>query len=204
MKRFIQCAMVVAILSIVSAAQAPAPAAQAPAPSSEGNKNLVYGGFVYAPTDWGGAWTDFKGFDVNYSRDIVKHFAVVADFDWIRNNQSQAGDLDLGNPHDATAWSLGFGPRYNLLKRDHRVQPYVVALFGGAHLGALFPYPTHASPLAHTTWSGFTWSAGGGVDFRLTRHFGVRGEWLHVSEPWGDLSTHSDWDRISFGGSWRF
>lgn len=203
MKRFLQCVMVAALFSMICAAQAPAPTASAPS-VSEGYQNTIYGGYQYTPTDWGGAWSNFNGIAIDYARDMTSHFAAVADFDWIRNNQSEAGDLDLGNAHDASAFGIRFGPRYNLLRKEHRIQPYVVGLFGVAHMTALFPYPTHASPLVHHTWSGFSYAAGGGVDLRFTRHFGVRGEWLHVGEPWGDESDNSQWDRVTFGGTWRF
>lgn len=205
MKRVFQSLMIVAFLSMMCAAQAPAPTATAPT-VSEGYQNTIYGGFQYTPTDWGGAWDTFNGFNIDYARDMGRHFAAVVDFDWIRNNQSEPGDLDLGNPHDANAYGIRFGPRYNLLRKPHRIQPFVEGLFGVAHMTALFPYPTHASPLVHHTWTGFSVAAGGGLDVRMTKHFGIRGEWLYLREPWSDpvAGDTSAWNRVTFGGTWRF
>lgn len=204
MKRVIQSILMVAVLSAIAAAQAPAPTAKMPE-TSEGNRNMVYGGFVYEPTDWGPAWDKWYGLNFNYTRDVYKHFALVGDFDWIRNNGSNKGDIDHGVAHNADAYGFRAGPRYNVLSKKHRIQPYAEGLFGGAHMSALVPYPGRTSPLVQKTWFGFSWAVGGGVDFRLTNHLGIRGEWLHVRQPWGTEQTDaSDWDRISFGASWRW
>ena len=205
MRRVTISVLTVFILSIVVAAQEPAPTAKVPTAGDGGNKNQIYAGFVYEPTDWGAAWATYKGFNLDYTRDMGKHFAAVADFDWIRNNESQAGDLDRGNPHNSKAYGYRFGPRYNLLSKRHRFQPYFVGLIGGAHFTALLPYPGRQSPLVQKDWVGFSWSIGGGADVRMTKHFGLRGEWQHQHEPWGDQQTDSSsWDRITFGGTWRW
>ncbi len=205
MRRVVEFVLMIAILSAAAAGQAPAPTATAPSSggTSEMN-NQVYGGFLWEPTDWGAAWANFKGFDLNYTRDFGKRFGAVADFDRIRNNESQAGDLDRGNPHNATAYGYRFGPRYNILK-SRRIQPYLVALFGGAHLSALLPYPGRQSPLVQKDFTGFSYAVGGGVDFRITHHIGARAQWDHTRVPWGtELTDASDWDRVTFGATWRW
>jgi opacity protein-like surface antigen len=204
MRRISFCILMLVVLSAGAVAQEPVPAGKVPG-ESESRENQVYAGFVYEPTDWGAAWSTYKGFDINYTREVHKHFALVADFDWIRNNDSQPGDLDRGMPHNSRAFGYRVGPRYNVLSKHHRFQPYVVGLFGGANFTALMPYPGRQSPLVQKDWFGFTWAFGGGVDMRMTKHFGVRGEWTYQQEPWGDQATDSSsWNRVTFGGTWRW
>lgn len=202
MRRVTQSVLVLVMLSVWAAAQAPAPTAKLPSPS-EPDKNEVFGGFVYEPTDWGPAWQTYYGFDVNYTRSLSKRFGAVADFDYYRNNDSLAGDLDHGQAHNSSAYGYRFGPRVNFVK-NRRFQPYGVFLLGGAHFTTLFPYPTHTSPLVQHDWSGFSWGGGVGLDARLTKHVGARAEWFHERLPWGDASSTSDWERFSFGATFRF
>lgn len=205
MRRVIQSILILALLSAIAVAQAPGPAAKVPGSGESSEPNQVYGGFVYEPTDWGPAWDKYFGFDFNYTRDVYKKFAVIGDFEYIRNNGSNPLDLDHGTSHNSSAYMYTAGPRYNLLKKSHRLQPYMAALLGGSHFTTIVPYPGRTSPLVQKDWVGFTYAAGGGVDFRVTNHFGVRGEWLHQGVPWGTETTdHSDWDRITFGGTFRW
>ena len=206
MRRILLCVVILAALSMVGFAQAPTPTGKVPT-EGESNPNEVYGGFLWEPTDWGAAWQNYYGFDANYTRFLTRHWGAVADFDFTRSNASEAGDLDLGRPHNSHEFAYRFGPRYTILSRKHRFQPYAVGLIGGANFTALFPYPTHESPLQQKNWFGFTWAVGGGVDVRVTHHLGLRGEWDHTRVPWGSQylkSDTSDWDRITFGGFWRW
>jgi opacity protein-like surface antigen len=205
MKRFYLSFVLAVVLSAAAVAQQPAPTAKLPTSSEGQSGNEVFGGFLYEPTDWGPAWQKFYGLNANYTRFFTRHWGAVADFDWTRNNASLVGDLDRGQPHNANTEAFRFGARYDFRNREHRVQPYAVFLAGGAHMSALVPYPGRQSPLVQKTWTGFTWAAGGGVDFRLSHHLGVRGQWDHTQLPWGTEKTdRTDWDRISAGAFWRW
>jgi opacity protein-like surface antigen len=205
MKRLYLSFVMAAVLCAIAAAQQPAPTAKLPAASDEFAKNEVFAGFVFQPTDWGPAWQRFYGLNVNYTRFLGEHWGAVADADWTRNNAALVGDLDRGEPHNANTEALRFGVRYNIFRRDHRVQPFGVVTAGGAHMSALLPYPTHQSDLVQKTWFGFTWAGGGGVDVRLTQHLGIRGQWDHTRVPWGTQGVdQSDWDRIIGGAFWRW
>jgi opacity protein-like surface antigen len=205
MKQVTQSLLLLVLLSVIGAAQAPVPAAKFPH-TGEGNNNQIYGGFLFMPTDWGPAWQKYYGFDINYTRTIHRRFGAVLDYDFTRNNASLVGDLDRGQPHNSRQWAFRAGPRVNLLSGGHhRFEPYLVGLFGAAHFTALVPYPGRQSPLVQKDWFGFTWAVGGGMDVRVTKHFGVRGQWDTARVPWGTETTDaSQWDRITGGATFRW
>ena len=204
MKQVMQSLFVLALLSVIGAAQAPLPPGRLPN-VGEANNNQVYGGFLYQPTDWGQAWQKYYGFEFNYTRTIHRRFGAVLDFDFTRNNASALRDLDRGQAHNSRQWAFRGGPRFNVLTGNRRFQPYLVALFGGARLTALVPFPGAGDPLVQKNWLGFTWAAGGGLDVRLSKHFGVRGQWDTTHVPWGtDATDSSQWDRITGGATFRW
>lgn len=205
MKRVFFNVLMIAVLSHVVAAQAPSPTAKLPESGQSGG-NQVYGGFLVEPTDWGSEWSKYYGFDANFTHTFKPRWAAVVDFDYTRNNGSNPVDMDRGTAYNSHEFAYRVGPRYNILLH-HRFQPYVVALFGGASFTSKVPYPTHtaASPIVQKDWFGFTYAFGGGADYRLTKHLGVRGQWDWARVPWGTESTDSSqWDRITFGATWRW
>jgi len=204
MKRALQSVLLLCVLSVFGAAQAPTPTAKMPHAPGEDQNNQVYGGFLYQPTDWGPAWDKYYGVEVNYTRTFHRRWGGVFDFDWTKNDGSNIADLDRGISHNSTEWAFRGGPRYNLLV-NRRFQPYLVGLFGGAHFTSRVPYPGHNGPIVQKDWFGFTYGGGGGVDFKVTHHFGIRGQWDFTYVPWGTEKTDSShWDRISFGGTYRW
>ena len=205
MKRVFVFTLMFVGLSLMAVAQEPAPTAKLPA-APEPGKNQVYGGFIIEPTDWGASWSKYYGFDVNYTHSFTKRVGAVVDLDYLRNNGSTLNDLDRGTPHNSHEFAYRGGPRYNLLTH-HRFEPYIEALAGGANFTTKVPYPGHsaASPILQKNWFGFTYALGGGADYHLTEHWGVRGEWLWTHVPWGtELTDASEWDRITFGATWRW
>lgn len=207
MNRLITAALLLLCLIGACAAQEPTPTAKLPGGIEEGGKNQIFGGFLYMPTDWGPAWDKYYGFDVNYTRDIAHHFAAVADFDYFHNNGSNPGDIDHGIAHNSDGYGFRVGPRYNLFPQSthHRFQPFLVGLIGYEHFTTLVPYPTRQSPVVQKYWQGFSWAVGGGMDLRLSKHTGVRGQWDTTRVPWGTETTDaSQWDRISGGITLRW
>jgi opacity protein-like surface antigen len=205
MKRFVLNSLMLAVLSLGAAAQEPSPTAKLPTAAQSGG-NQVYGGFLIEPTDWGSNWSKYYGFNVNYTHTFKPRWGAVVDLDYARDNGSSPTDMDRGTSYNSHEFAYRVGPRYNLLVH-RRFQPYVVALFGGANFTSKVPYPTHAvtSPIVQKDWFGFTYTFGGGVDYRLTTHLGVRGQWDWAHVPWGTETTDSsEWDRISFGATWRW
>lgn len=98
------------------------------------------------------------------------------------------GNLDL--------YTVTFGPQF---KWSHsRFQPYVHALVGFAHGSVsrggilnFLPIPTDLSSFNNTA---FAADLGGGADFMLTKHVGLRGEaaYVYTHFPFGDLSPTED------------
>jgi opacity protein-like surface antigen len=169
-------------------AQEPTPGGRVPTSTAGTNPNEVFLGFMWEPTDWGTAHLD--GFDANYTRFVGKRFAAVADFDYGK----------APNTINAESYAYRFGPRYNFLARTARVQPYVHLLVGDGHLTATVRYN---GVLTDKTWNGFTWAAGGGVDVKISKHWGARfqGDWTKV--PYGDHDS-SQWQRLAFGATWKW
>ncbi|HEY3928664.1 MAG TPA: outer membrane beta-barrel protein [Candidatus Koribacter sp.] len=203
MKRLLIPALMV-LASVVAFAQAPTPTAKLPE-SGEWGKNLIYVGFAYEPTDFVPEWGSYKGIAVDYSRYIGKHISGVADFDWAKNNVTNPNGIDPGQAHNSSDYNLRFGPRVDVFKPTKRIRPYGTVLLGAGHFTSVIPVDYPPTSFRQSNWFGFTWAIGGGVDVRVTHHFGVRGEWLHTREPWGTgITDQADWDRISAGGFWRF
>lgn len=205
MKRILLFALLLVTFSALTAAQAPGPAAKISGAPGEWGKNQLYVGFAWEPTDFVSDWGSYKGIAVDYTRHLAKHISAVADFDWARNNVTDRDGLDPNLAHNSSDYNFRVGPRFDVLSRAHRLQPYGVFLFGGGHFTSVVPANYPPTMWHQANWFGFTWAAGGGVDVRITPRFGVRGEWLHTREPWGTgLKDQADWDRITFGGAWRF
>jgi outer membrane protein OmpA-like peptidoglycan-associated protein len=79
-----------------------------------------------------------------------------------------ANDISLLG-QDITLMTFAAGPKIQL--NGHRYVPFGEVLVGGAHgSDSFFPTGTSSSPTA----SSFALQAGGGVDYLLTHHFGVR------------------------------
>jgi opacity protein-like surface antigen len=103
------------------------------------------------------------------------------------------GNIGLGNLNLYTAT---FGPQF---KWSHsRFQPYVHALVGFAHgsvsaggILSFLPIPTSLS-----SFNDFAFAAdlGGGADFMVTKHVGLRGEvaYVYTRFPFSDISPTED------------
>ena len=111
----------------------------------------------------------------------------------IQTNLPIIGNIGLGNLNFYTAT---FGPQF---KFSHsRFQPYVHALVGFAHgsvsAGGILnflPIPTSLS-----SFNDFAFAAdlGGGADFMVTTHVGLRGElaYVYTRFPFSDISPTED------------
>jgi hypothetical protein len=173
--------------SVSSIAQAPEPSGKVPQSRSrqEFGSNEIFVGFLYQPTDW---WLHHdlseKGLELSYTRLFSAHLGAVADFDYAKNSDQIA----------MSSYAFRFGPRVNILNADKRFVPYAQFLIGGGHLSV----GGRTTALA----SGFSYAGGGGVDARVTRHFGVNVQTDITRFP--STTNHSIWNRYAFGGVWRF
>lgn len=181
------------LMTGVALAQAPSPTAKLP--SAELDLPWSVSAQYMAPTnDWGSNW-NFHGVQFDAVRTLSKHWSLDAEFDFARD----------GGYHDATDFGYRFGPRFNIIS-GHRITPFAEFLVGGAHLHAV--NTRYAGPGTFTgtsSWNGFSFLTGGGVDIRLTRRFGLRGQAGVASVPYGIHKTDRDyWGQYSGGGYFRF
>jgi hypothetical protein len=91
-----------------------------------------------------------------FEYNLNKVVGLVGDFGGYANT-------NIGVDH--RVFSYMFGPRFNW--RHSRLTPYVQFLFGGA-------YAWDSAVGISTTQNGFASAAGGGLDFRLTRHIAFK------------------------------
>lgn len=178
------------IFGVIGFAQEPTPGGKLPSGRGVGHPNEAFVGYLWEPTDWGAL--RMHGVEANYTRFIGTRWGAIADFDWSHGNR----------PTDAATYSYRFGPRFNLIRRPSRVQPYLDFLVGGGHLDADVSYNSNPG-LTRKSWYGFTWAAGGGADVRLCKHWGARvsADWTHV--PFGTHDS-SSWKRVAFGAFYRW
>jgi len=128
----------------------------------------VGGGYQFRSFDqpFGPRLNENGGFftaDLNLNRWL----GVAAEIDGTRTDQGVNGTWkDFG---------FMFGPQIYPLGH-HRITPFVHALFGASHINVFLPATPGPPPLpaATVTDNAFTWEAGGGLDWYLTRHVGVR------------------------------
>jgi hypothetical protein len=111
----------------------------------------------------------------------------------VQTNVPIIGNIGLGN---LNLYTVTFGPQF---KWSHsRLQPYVHALVGLAHgsvsAGGILnflPIPTSLS-----SFNDFAFAAdlGGGADFMVTKHVGLRGElaYVYTRFPFSDVSPTED------------
>jgi hypothetical protein len=130
--------------------------------AQEAPKAEVALGYAYIRANSG--HEEVKGFGLNggsasASFNPLRNIGIIADF----------GGYHIANtggpPVDANLYTYMFGPR--LTKRGDPVEPFVQALFGGAHIGA---NGLGASP----PQSAFAMTAGGGIDVKVNDFIAVR------------------------------
>jgi hypothetical protein len=118
-----------------------------------------------------------NGGSTSLALNFNRYLGIVGDFGAYTNSQMRfqngyGSTVDVDNPN-VGAFSYLFGPRISF--RNHsRVTPFVQALFGEMHANQV--------SLANCTFSctflpsedTFAWTAGGGLDIRVRRHFAIR------------------------------
>jgi len=161
MRHLVRLAAVITILlGCASLGAAPAFAQDSPTFAAGANYNFVRSN---APPGSCGCF-NMNGGSGWFSIGLPYHFSAVADV-----GVQHAGNIN-GSGVDLTLTSYVFGPRYDLLNSE-RVHPFGEALVGGAHASGSF---SSSSLSASGSANSFAAVAGGGLDFDLTEHIGVR------------------------------
>jgi hypothetical protein len=148
--------------------------------------------FVYQVTDLSGLSAagptaesiHTEGVEISYLRVLSNHFNAVGEFDFTRRS----------SPLKVNTFTFAFGPRMNLVRTNKRTVPFVQALIGLGHLSA-------ATSPGTASATGLSFAAGGGVDFRLSRYFGVRFQADAASVA--AFNGSSIQPRLSLGGFFR-
>jgi outer membrane protein OmpA-like peptidoglycan-associated protein len=110
---------------------------------------------------------------INFNR----YLGVVGDFAGFDDSQLRLAGVNAPNVVDSsgTVYSYMFGPRLSF--RGHgRITPFVQVLFGGVHASDV-TYSNGCTGIGCTPLPAenkFAMTAGGGIDWRLNRHFALR------------------------------
>jgi hypothetical protein len=150
-------------------------------------KAEVFGGYQYLHLG-NGADINANGWNASLTGNFTKSFGVTADF---------SGAYKTISGVDAKVYSYTGGPVVNL-NSGGKVNPFVHALFGGAHASASL------SGAGSTSTNGFTMMFGGGADVKVNQILAVRviqADWVYYRFS-GDSESHNA--RISAGVVLRF
>ncbi len=150
-------------------------------------KALVFGGYQYTRLG-GGSGTNVNGWNASLTGNFNDWFGVAGDF---------SGSYKTVSGVSANVYTYSGGPVV-ALNSGGKVNPFVHALFGGAHLGASI------SGVGSGGINGFTMMFGGGADVKLNRLFALRlfqADWVYYRFSGQSESKNA---RISTGIVLRF
>jgi hypothetical protein len=132
--------------------------------ATEAPKAEIFGGYQYLHADTGISGANgfnLNGWNTSASGFFTRNLGVTADFSGSYGTPSIAGVGIKTN-----FYSFLFGPTVRF-PNSSRLTPFFHGLFGVGRISG--------SALGSSgSDSGFTWAAGGGIDARLSRNFGIR------------------------------
>ena len=149
--------------------------AQLTTPRLEVGGGYTFRSFAPAPTGEPGASqsvprVNMNGWDVNATFNINNWLGITGDVDGTRN--SVADSQVTGN--DITwIYTVMAGPRLYPLGH-HKLTPFAQVLLGHAYFKVTVPSGVPQPSTFTLTDGSFAWSAGGGVDWTVSKHFAVR------------------------------
>jgi len=133
-------------------------------------KAEVFGGYQFTHFGSSGVSENFNGWNASLTGNFNKVFGVAADF---------SGAYKTISGVSVKAYTYTFGPVVSL-NHEGTFNPFVHALFGGAHLSASLSGASGST-------NGFTMMMGGGADAKVAPHFAVR-------------LVQVDWEYFHFSG----
>jgi outer membrane protein OmpA-like peptidoglycan-associated protein len=118
-----------------------------------------------------------NGGSASMAFNINRYLGIVADVGDYTNSeirfQGAYGATVNVDSADGGVISYLFGPRLSF--RNHsRITPFVQALFGGAHASEVILSNCTLNCMLLPEENTFAWTAGGGLDVRVHRHFAIR------------------------------
>lgn len=147
----------------------------------------VYGGYAYGTGNSNQSGGGFQaGVDI---ANLYKRIGVVGEFDLTKASSPPS-------PVDATyEWDFLVGPRIPVsLSKSGPIVPFVDALIGldtFHNAGQLYTY-------RYSNHTSLAWALDGGLDFRLGRHFALRGQAGYLGTS---LANSSDGNPVNLGSS---
>jgi opacity protein-like surface antigen len=144
--------------------------------AQSGDHGEVFGGYSYINKDFtltlptGG----LTGWNASVTLKVARHAGIVADFSGYYPGYTYGCG---GCGQSAKIHSFLFGPQASFTVG--RVTPFARFLIGDSHVHTAADGIPNLGTF--TSNNSFTYGAGGGVDFRLTHRFALRGQvdWLH-------------------------
>ncbi len=155
------------------------------AQESEVPKVEIFGGYQFSHLEGS---VNANGWNASVTGNANRWLGGTADFSGVYKTISGV---------NANAYTYTFGPVVSL-NHEGIVNPFVHALFGGAHLSASIP------GVASGSTNGFTMMFGGGVDAKVHKNFAVRVaqvDWVYYRFSGIDSSKNV---RVSTGVVLRF
>lgn len=152
----------------------------------------VFGGYQYTRVNIAGTGINFNGWNASVTGNFTKYFGVAADVSGAYHSETG------GSLH---AYSYTFGPVL-FLNHEGTINPFVHALFGGAHA------TLSASGVGSAGTNGFATEIGGGADAKISPRLAVRliqADWVYYH--FSDLGSQAGLSknvRISTGIVLRF
>jgi hypothetical protein len=125
----------------------------------------VFGGYQFTHIGSGGVSENLNGWNASVAVNVDKDFGVAGDF---------SAAYKSINGVSLKIYTYTFGPVANL-NHQGKFNPFVHALFGGAHGSASLNG-------TGTSTNGFTMMMGGGADAKVSPHFAVRlfqADWVY-------------------------
>jgi len=158
-------------------------------------KAEVFGGYQYLHLGGSGTDVNFNGWNASLTGNFNSWFGVTADF------SGSYKTINVGGVNvDTKIYSYTGGPVVSLNSRG-KVNPFVHALFGGAHVSGSASVEGASGSASD---NGFTMMFGGGVDVKVNRALAVRlvqADW--VSYRFSGVSENHN-VRVSTGIVLRF
>jgi hypothetical protein len=152
-------------------------------------KAEIFAGYQYLHLG-NGADINASGWNASLTGNFNSWLGVTADFSGDYKTDTHTIGPLMANV-DTKVYSYAGGPVVSL-NSGGKVNPFVHALFGGAHLSASVPGAGSDSS------NGFTTMFGGGADIKLNRAFALRGlaDWVYYRFS-GENESHNL--RVSMG-----
>jgi opacity protein-like surface antigen len=125
----------------------------------------IFGGYSYLRADNIGG-VNAHGFNTSLAGNITKHVGVDGEFSRFDTSTSIPTQvLGIRVPVNSSVLTYLFGPR--IVLHRGKAEPFVHALFGGAH-------GHYKIPTAELTDNAFAFALGGGLDVKVNNNFAIR------------------------------